>query len=967
MRELFETVKKISLKDHIFKLSPKILSSSKTPHVNPCPLCNHRDCFTLYLDSNSFKCFSCDQAGDIINFERIIKGSDSNLIAAQSLADQYGIPYTASPNQSYTPPVQAAAPPDPEPPKCLTIPTERAHALRALTADYFNDLLMRNSAALKYQTGHRGHALATLTERKIGWSDGNLKAYITHIKAADYTEADAIAVGIIGISATNCRPWLKPSLGFYVYPQFYNGNVSHFTLKDPNPNKSARKKWQIGRTAGDTDWLCYNQDQLANDVIILVEGEDDALTCIENGAPHTAAVIGNTNTHYLVSWLEQNAKGKTVYLAFDPDDAGRKYFRKYTEAVYKGGGCVYSMMEPLIIPGVDIDEYLRRSDNPEATLSKMIREAKRAAKPSTKKNIDPAPSPEPVSAQAPAHISEFTDETPSALAHELSTAISAIPAHTSGNMDAYGFTSFKVLGEAETGSVVLWSVDSRKVYSVTLKNLNYVQLVQIGGPEITARVSRKATEGMIMFSTLQADIICEARKTPLSGVAKLGSGIHQLKDNRLLLVNGAEAWIWDGATLIQQIYPILDRKILSLEPGNEWVSIPALQAELKKMDQPRAAALFAKFAAQIAQWGFVGDQDILVVSGWILAQIIQAAWVWRPHMWITGSSASGKSMLMQFVVAVFGKLVNLEQGQVITEAGLRQRMGETSCMTIIDEFENTKDRKIIIELLRSAGFGGSTTKGNPDGKPMRYPIRHMVMLGSIETPIERSAEKHRYIVINTKKNERLRPIIPPSDIAEAMKTSMIAYALWACRPAMQIVKDHGPLDGVDNRYIETLSVPLAMAAVSTSKPLETLRENTQIFISCEDAFGGENILEDEVSLLNDILLSRIHIPIEDGADERIIYQDRTIGQLLNSLPMTKNTDLTLQSHGVRLLDEGIFIHPSTLQNTLSTTAPRWKGLKIRGMLFRLPGVIDTKKYIGGTETRGLIIPNATWRPHRDED
>ncbi len=36
-----------------------------------CPLCGHNDCFTLYPESNSFHCFSCDENGDV--FDLIVK------------------------------------------------------------------------------------------------------------------------------------------------------------------------------------------------------------------------------------------------------------------------------------------------------------------------------------------------------------------------------------------------------------------------------------------------------------------------------------------------------------------------------------------------------------------------------------------------------------------------------------------------------------------------------------------------------------------------------------------------------------------------------------------------------------------------------------------------------------------------------------------------------------------------------
>jgi dGTP triphosphohydrolase len=97
--------------------------------------------------------------------------------------------------------------------------------------------------------------------------------------------------------------------------------------------------------------------------VLTVNLVDFSIIC-SNSGDAGALVWAKTNE-------ENNAKDKTVYLAFDPDKAGRNYFKKYTAAIYKGGGRVLSIMAPLARAGKDIDDFLRASDDPAAALAEL--------------------------------------------------------------------------------------------------------------------------------------------------------------------------------------------------------------------------------------------------------------------------------------------------------------------------------------------------------------------------------------------------------------------------------------------------------------------------------------------------------------------------------------------------------------------------------------------------------------------
>lgn len=931
MSNLFQEVVKISLLAHIQAQcgGKPVNPSSSTTHINPCPLCGHNDAFTYYFDTNSFKCFSCDQAGDIINFERTRLALESNQEAAKHLATQYGIDIE-DPHPPTSVPIAMPVKKDPAPE--LTIDPDRAKELRKLIADHYHQLLLNNEWAVNYQTQVRGHKLKTLKQHRIGYSDGSL-VFVQIAAAAGFTETDLEAVSLL--KPKKGKPgtyWPAINKNRFVYPHFLDGEILHFSIKDPEPDKEKRGKWQIKRAGGDPEWLFYGQGALASPTIWLVEGEDDRLTCIEHGLKDTAAIIGNFNTPYIMEWLPKHADGKTFFLAFDPDKAGLGYQKKYTAAIIAGGGTVKSVMPTLETFKMDIDDILRAAENPKELIKEMIANAEILA-------------PENSAGNAPARQGS-----------------------------KYAFESFDVLGETSIHSIAIWSALNRELYIKTLKDLTLDQLHQIGGWEVGTRVCRTMSEveedpTKITFAALKKHIIISAAKTQLGKMPQLGQGIHQLDESRLLLVSGKEAVIWNGTVFIDQTHPVIEGKLINWEAGRGWVNIKKLKTQTLAMTPASAYEIMQGFADQIKQWGFSGGLDTLLCTGWILAQIVQAAWVWRPHMWLTGPMASGKSLLTQLIERIFNQLVLRRDGNGLTEPGLRQELSNNMPMSIIDEFENSKQREKIIEILRSCGRGSAISKGSSSQTATTYYLRHMVLVCSIETGLVSAAEKYRYLLISTKKDPDKSPKLPKYEDCAHIRGQLVAYSLWAIRAAKELVSTVPAIDGVDPRMVESVAVPFSMIAAATKDPAEALVDNVEWYLNEWEERTSGAILEDEAALLQDILLGKIRVAViqEDisSFNAKTIHVDRTVAQLLSTQPMSGDHDSALQVNGVRLLVTELFINPKTVSLELLTRT-RWKGMNIRDILMRLPGAETDQQRIAGTRAYGITIPESTWNPDDEE-
>lgn len=440
--------------------------------ANPCPFCGHNDCFTIYGHNQTFNCFSCWEAGDVIHLEKHLRQMGSNFEAAKSLKTRYAITGIELPF-----------------PQKTSRADQRKKQLRKEVAVFFHGQLVQNEKALHYQTHDRGHSREVLEQYQVGLAAGDL---IRHVTQLGYSMEELEDIGLVRENKNSYRTYIPP--GFYVYPQRSGDDVLFFTIKDPD----GKKKFQVRKKHADPGWLCMNQDALKKEEVIICEGENDLLS-IRDKANQTnvIAIIGNFNTTKILEHLKNHSAGKTVFLVFDRDEAGEKYKKKYAAAIAQGGGRAYIIEIP--DPHQDIDELLRGDSNPRATFDRL------------KANAIELP---PLEQQSETPLLE-------------------------------SFTSFKVLGEFADERIALWSKANQKIYKVSIRDLNLDKLDQIGGEEVVASVSRQPKDGKITFRALKRVIIVAASNNQLGNPEYVGQGIHQVGNGKLLIVSGAEVWIWD--------------------------------------------------------------------------------------------------------------------------------------------------------------------------------------------------------------------------------------------------------------------------------------------------------------------------------------------------------------------------------------------------------------------------------------
>ena len=145
-------------------------------------------------------------------------------------------------------------------------------------------------------------------------------------------------------------------------------------------------------------------------------------------------------------------------------------------------------------------------------------------------------------------------------------------------------------------------------------------------------------------------------------------------------------------------------------------------------------------------------------AGWLALAPICGAIDWRPHLWLTGESGTGKTWIQENITAPILGDCCLNASSNTTEPGLRQTLGYDAFPVVFDEIE-TEDQESfkrvqnIIELARQASSNKNSHiyKGSASGKSVSYAIRSPFLFSSINPKLVQQADKNRITTLKLKK------------------------------------------------------------------------------------------------------------------------------------------------------------------------------------------------------------------------
>lgn len=325
-------------------------------------------------------------------------------------------------------------------------------------------------------------------------------------------------------------------------------------------------------------------------------------------------------------------------------------------------------------------------------------------------------------------------------------------------------------------------------------------------------------------------------------------------------IRGRGAW-WDNDSPVlhlgdQLIVNGAGRPVRDGLPGSRYV-----YQRLSRLHGPGSAAPLSDHAAfEILELAnrFLWEVPAsgLLLAGWATLAPICGALDWRPHIWLTAGSGSGKSeVLGRFVAPLLGDMGLIVAGNT-TEPGIRQALRADALPVVFDEAESNErnDQQRMQAVLGLARVASSesrahTLKGSPEGETQRYTIRSMFMMSSIATALKQGADRSRFAQLTLRN---------PSELPKDQRT-----AHWES------------LDRDLDRYV-TDAIGQRLQA-RTIELIPVIRESVRVFIkAAADAFDSQRLGDQYGTLLAGAWsLSSREVPTREQAWDLIERNDWT--------------------------------------------------------------------------------------------
>lgn len=450
-------------------------------------------------------------------------------------------------------------------------------------------------------------------------------------------------------------------------------------------------------------------------------------------------------------------------------------------------------------------------------------------------------------------------------------------------------------------------------------------------------------------------------------------------------VRGRGAWWDDGRSLLHvggslildgQTRPLTDPSVRFI-----YEAAPPLHIDTHEPLTAREAFELVELCRML-QW----EKPIssMLLAGWLFLSPICGALAWRPHMWVTGGSGTGKSWIQSNIIAaVVGNTAIYPQG-VATEAGIRQLLGMDARPVIFDEAEGEDAQaqariQAIMALARQASSenGGSIIKGSASGKAMTYRIRSMFGFLSIGVGVQQYADKTRVTILAmqadpTKTDEQRKEhfdalqarvaAVLTQDYCSRLRARAVSM-IGVIRENAKTFATAGAAVIGTQRLGDQIGTMLAGAYALHSNGLVSADEARQ-WIEKQDwsEQTALNEVKDEQSCLSHLLEHVVRIGGE------LTTSERSIGEAIRCVLLREYmgdigpnaAEEHLLRMGIKIIDGGVVIantHTAIGKVLVGTLwAKQWGRI-----LKRLPGAQarDPERFGSGGTHRGVWLPEAS--------
>lgn len=333
----------------------------------------------------------------------------------------------------------------------------------------------------------------------------------------------------------------------------------------------------------------------------------------------------------------------------------------------------------------------------------------------------------------------------------------------------------------------------------------------------------------------------------------------------LILVGDTEAARWNGEKLLnRELHPRIDGLVLDFgQESEQWYDFEKLAGYVINAEESidwrentiqQSIELFSR-------WNWKGEHKPELVTGLIMATWVQTVWAWRPQVAVTGTTNSGKSTLFRTLggengmLGMFGGLVLASSRS--SEAGIRQGIGNTGRIPLLDEFEKSNDRVNILKMIRASSRGDLVMKGTTSQRGMQFRLQHIFWVAAIESGLKEEADENRFIplkllVAEEGRSNKLKP--PPSAVCVDLGLRLLACSIVVALKARDLAVDLKcvSIKHANSRMIENYAVPTAILASALGMD-RGQTEDLLVSLMSDMAIEGQEIEETHERLFEAIL------------------------------------------------------------------------------------------------------------------
>ena len=596
--------------------------------------------------------------------------------------------------------------------------------------------------------------------------------------------------------------------------------------------------------------------------------------------------------------------------------------------------------------------------------------------PAANSAADPA-SPNPAT---PTASTAFTNQPNSSIDENYRSSQSTMHDETVVERSIANKLKLDVLGRLPNGYIKVFSKVHHKTSIIrNIGRMTYEELLQIAGPPAREHVLRSNEDDkpdLYPFSDVREAIAILAGYRTIGEETELGVGLWEGIEKRspdelsVVLVGVGEAAYWNGDKQLHRIdYPRAKGHLLDFESGGkQWYNFDSLSHRLKTMTREDMVKAKEDCVELFSRWKWKSASSPMVATGLLFASFVQSFWEWRPQVAVVGKTNSGKSYLWITLERLLGSLC-CKQAKP-TEPGLRQSIGNTSKIVLIDEFDKCKNRQSILEFLRLSSRGEETFRGTPGQKAISSLTKNLVWLAGLEAGLTEEADRNRFISLDLErpaKGDFGKLTLPTIAEAAELGERMLAIAILSIERAKPLaikLRDTN-IPGIDTRIVESYAVPAAMLATIDGATDDEAREILRLMLEDLDRQEVE-IESDESAVVREML----GVHLQYGTVR--LTASQWLSHLMKNDTKANEAKIVLEGYGMKIAkytseeaeragiqdcvqgDQCFAIAHKKIRAILRGT--RWENASIDKILTRIPGAIRGRRYFGEMKQHCVIVP-----------